>query len=161
MPDCAGRRLAPAAPCCGACPEEPAGAARVLRGRRRAGYNRRPMKTSDLHVESNRPLLPPAILLDELPLGEAGSLAVSRAREEIIGILRGEDDRLIAVVGPCITGGQGRTGGDRGHSLRVASRGCTRGLTSLGGEEPGGAGSLRVTRAVGWRCARCGSMLTI
>src|SRR3954467_9994484 len=42
-----------------ACPEEPAGAARVLRGRRRAGYNRRPMKTSDLHVESNRPLLPP------------------------------------------------------------------------------------------------------
>src|SRR3954470_17091551 len=76
MPDCAGRRLAPAAPCCGACPEEPAGAARVLRGRRRAGYNRRPMKTSDLHVESNRPLLPPAILLDELPLGEAGSLAV-------------------------------------------------------------------------------------
>ncbi|HEY6908412.1 MAG TPA: 3-deoxy-7-phosphoheptulonate synthase, partial [Myxococcales bacterium] len=59
------------------------------------------MKTSDLHVESNRPLIPPAILLDELPLGEAGSQAVARAREEIIAILRGEDDRLIAVVGPC------------------------------------------------------------
>src|SRR3954467_4629155 len=101
MPDCAGRRLAPAAPCCGACPEEPAGAARVLRGRRRAGYNRRPMKTRALHVESNRPLLPPAILLDELPLGEAGSLAVSRAREEIINVLQGEDDRVFAVVGPC------------------------------------------------------------
>jgi 3-deoxy-7-phosphoheptulonate synthase len=59
------------------------------------------MKTRDLHVESNRPLIPPAILLDELPLGEPGSRAMARAREEIIAILRGEDDRLIAVVGPC------------------------------------------------------------
>jgi 3-deoxy-7-phosphoheptulonate synthase len=59
------------------------------------------MKTRDLHIESNRPLIPPAILLDELPLGEPGSRAVGRAREEIIAILRGDDDRLIAVVGPC------------------------------------------------------------
>ncbi len=59
------------------------------------------MKTRDLHVESNRPLLPPAILLDELPLDEAGSLTVARAREEIIDVLHGDDDRLIAVVGPC------------------------------------------------------------
>ena len=59
------------------------------------------MKTRDLHVESNRPLIPPAILLDELPLGEPGSRAVARAREEIIAVLRGDDDRLIAVVGPC------------------------------------------------------------
>jgi 3-deoxy-7-phosphoheptulonate synthase len=59
------------------------------------------MKTRDLHVESNRPLLPPAILLDELPLDEAGSLTVARAREEIIDVLQGEDDRVFAVVGPC------------------------------------------------------------
>jgi 3-deoxy-7-phosphoheptulonate synthase len=59
------------------------------------------MKTRDLHVESIRPLLPPAILLEELPLSEAGSLVVGRAREEIIAVLAGEDDRLIAVVGPC------------------------------------------------------------
>jgi 3-deoxy-7-phosphoheptulonate synthase len=59
------------------------------------------MKTRDLHVESNRPLLPPAILLEELPLGEAGSQVVSHAREEIIRILAGEDDRLFVVVGPC------------------------------------------------------------
>jgi 3-deoxy-7-phosphoheptulonate synthase len=59
------------------------------------------MKTSDLHVESIRPLLPPAILLEELPLDEAGSLLVGRAREEIIEVLAGGDDRLIAVVGPC------------------------------------------------------------
>ncbi|TMA74177.1 MAG: 3-deoxy-7-phosphoheptulonate synthase [Deltaproteobacteria bacterium] len=59
------------------------------------------MKTRDLHVESNRPLLPPAILLEELPLTESGSQVVARARDEIIRILKGDDDRLLVVVGPC------------------------------------------------------------
>src|SRR5258705_5328028 len=59
------------------------------------------MKTRDLHVESNRPLLPPAILLEELPLGEKGSEHVARARDEIIRILTAQDDRLIVIVGPC------------------------------------------------------------
>jgi 3-deoxy-7-phosphoheptulonate synthase len=59
------------------------------------------MKTRDLHVESIRPLLPPAILLEELPLSEKGSLVVGRARKELVRILNGEDDRLIVVVGPC------------------------------------------------------------
>src|SRR5438309_1489396 len=62
---------------------------------------RRPMKTRDLHVESNRPLVPPSILLEELPLTEPGSQLIARARDEIIRILHGDDDRLIAVVGPC------------------------------------------------------------
>jgi len=59
------------------------------------------MKTRDLHVISIRPLLPPAILLEELPLAARGSLLVGRARKEIAHILNGEDDRLIVVVGPC------------------------------------------------------------
>jgi len=59
------------------------------------------MKTRDLHVESNRPLLPPAILLEELPLGEKGSQHVARARDEIIRILTAQDDRLMVIVGPC------------------------------------------------------------
>src|SRR5438445_13031971 len=59
------------------------------------------MKTRDLHVESIRPLLPPAILLEELPLSELGSLVVGRAREEVSRVLTGEDDRLLVVVGPC------------------------------------------------------------
>ena len=37
------------------------------------------MKTRDLRVESIRPLLPPAILLEELPLQETGSLVVNGA----------------------------------------------------------------------------------
>src|SRR2546426_9282791 len=59
------------------------------------------MKTRDLHVESIRPLLPPAILLEELPLSEKGSLVVGRTRKEVTRVLRGEDDRLLVVVGPC------------------------------------------------------------
>jgi len=58
-------------------------------------------RTRDLHVESFRPLLPPAILLEELPLSEAGASNVARGRAEIGRILKGEDDRLVLVVGPC------------------------------------------------------------
>ncbi len=59
------------------------------------------MKTRDLHVESIRPLLPPAILLEELPLSETGFVVVGRTRTDVIRILTGEADRLIVVVGPC------------------------------------------------------------
>ncbi|TME91780.1 MAG: 3-deoxy-7-phosphoheptulonate synthase [Chloroflexi bacterium] len=59
------------------------------------------MRTRDLRVEGYRPLIAPSILLDELPLSEAGSRTVSRARDEIVRILDGEDDRLVVVVGPC------------------------------------------------------------
>jgi 3-deoxy-7-phosphoheptulonate synthase len=59
------------------------------------------MKTRDLHVQSIRPLIPPAILLEELPLGKKGSATVTHAREEVSRILGFQDDRLIVVVGPC------------------------------------------------------------
>jgi 3-deoxy-7-phosphoheptulonate synthase len=59
------------------------------------------MKTRDLRVEGYRPLIPPAILTDELPLSEAGSRTIATAREELVRILDREDDRLIVVVGPC------------------------------------------------------------
>ncbi|HEY7365539.1 MAG TPA: 3-deoxy-7-phosphoheptulonate synthase [Methylomirabilota bacterium] len=59
------------------------------------------IRTRDLRVESIRPLLPPAILLEELPLDDAGSQLVARAREEVAAILRGENDRLVVIVGPC------------------------------------------------------------
>ncbi len=60
-----------------------------------------PQPTRDLRIESFRPLIPPAILLEELPLGERGAVTVSRGREAVGRIVRGEDDRLVVVVGPC------------------------------------------------------------
>lgn len=59
------------------------------------------MKTRDLRVEGYRPLIPPAIMLDELPLSDAGSRTVASARDELVRILDREDDRVIVVVGPC------------------------------------------------------------
>ena len=58
-------------------------------------------KTRDVRVEGYRPLLPPAVLLDELPLPEVGSRAIASWRDEIARALGGEDDRLVVVVGPC------------------------------------------------------------
>jgi len=59
------------------------------------------MRTRDLRIDSFRPLIPPAILLEELPLSEQGSLTVARGREEIGRIVEGHDDRLVVIVGPC------------------------------------------------------------
>jgi 3-deoxy-7-phosphoheptulonate synthase len=58
-------------------------------------------RTGDLRIESFRPLLPPAILVEELPLGDKGSETVSRGRDAVSAILNGRDDRLVIVVGPC------------------------------------------------------------
>jgi 3-deoxy-7-phosphoheptulonate synthase len=60
-----------------------------------------PIRTKDLRVESIRPLLPPAILLEELPLSDNAAMTVSRGRDEVARILRAEDDHLVVVVGPC------------------------------------------------------------
>ena len=57
--------------------------------------------TDDLRIEHLRPLISPAILMEDLPITEAVSATVAHAREQAAKILRGEDDRLIVVVGPC------------------------------------------------------------
>ena len=58
-------------------------------------------RTDDLRIENLRPLLPPAILMEEHAASEAQTAVVVRGREDVIRILRGEDDRLLVVVGPC------------------------------------------------------------
>ncbi|HVZ73548.1 MAG TPA: 3-deoxy-7-phosphoheptulonate synthase [Polyangia bacterium] len=57
--------------------------------------------TDDLRIERIRPLLPPAILMESLPISEAASTTVAEARAAVTRVLRGDDDRLVVVVGPC------------------------------------------------------------
>ena len=57
--------------------------------------------TSDLHVVETRPLVAPALLHRELPIAAASTETVASARRRIQAILRGEDLRLLVVVGPC------------------------------------------------------------
>ncbi len=52
-------------------------------------------------IADKRPLLPPAILIEEIPLSDYAVSVVDKGRAESAAILRGEDDRLSVVVGPC------------------------------------------------------------
>lgn len=58
-------------------------------------------RTDDLRIKDVRPLIPPAILLEEIPLTERASNVVADARTAIAAILAGDDDRLLVVAGPC------------------------------------------------------------
>jgi 3-deoxy-7-phosphoheptulonate synthase len=60
-----------------------------------------PPTTDDVRIESLRSLIPPAILMEELPVGDAETKLISEARQEVARIVTGEDDRLLVVVGPC------------------------------------------------------------
>lgn len=57
--------------------------------------------TDDLRIAGLRPLIPPAILMEELPVTEQASITVSAARVNVNAALAGTDDRLVVVTGPC------------------------------------------------------------
>ncbi len=48
-----------------------------------------------------RPLIPPAILIEEIPISETASSLVADTRQAIVNVLNGRDPRLVVVVGPC------------------------------------------------------------
>lgn len=58
-------------------------------------------RTDDLRIDQIRPLIPPAIVMEEIPASEKHSEITSKAREAAGRIVTGEDDRLLVVVGPC------------------------------------------------------------
>ena len=55
----------------------------------------------DLRIAQLKPLIPPAILMEELPASEAASHTVASTRRTLDAILAGADDRLVVAVGPC------------------------------------------------------------
>ncbi|NBX01631.1 3-deoxy-7-phosphoheptulonate synthase [bacterium] len=57
--------------------------------------------TDDLRIRSRLPLLPPALLLQELRPTDRATEVVALARRDASAILAGKDDRLLVVVGPC------------------------------------------------------------
>jgi 3-deoxy-7-phosphoheptulonate synthase len=58
-------------------------------------------RVSDTRIVGYEPLLSPAALLHELPLGDAPQDAVARTRSEVRAVLDGTDDRVLVVTGPC------------------------------------------------------------
>ena len=60
-----------------------------------------PAVTDDLRIQKTNELIAPERLVGDIPLTDTASATVSAARQGISSILRGEDDRLLVVVGPC------------------------------------------------------------
>ena len=58
-------------------------------------------RTDDLRITQVRPLIPPAILLEEIPISERASNVVSNTRAAIASALQTQDPRLVVIVGPC------------------------------------------------------------
>jgi len=58
-------------------------------------------RTDDVRIDKIRPLISPEIIIDELPVDDRVSALVEDSRRTVARILRGEDDRLLVVVGPC------------------------------------------------------------
>ena len=57
--------------------------------------------TDDVRIDDIRPLIPPAILMEEIHPGEDAIGRIADDRRRISDVVHGEDDRLVVVVGPC------------------------------------------------------------
>lgn len=57
--------------------------------------------TDDLRIKNLRPLISPAILIEELPITSSVADLVSQTRHDAEKIIHGSDDRLMVIVGPC------------------------------------------------------------
>ena len=58
-------------------------------------------RTDDLRITETRPLIPPAILLEEIPVSETASNVVSDTRKAVARVIGGQDSRLVVIAGPC------------------------------------------------------------
>src|SRR5579875_1251538 len=55
----------------------------------------------DQRILRHVPLSAPSRLMEEIPLSDVHAEVLLRGRADVQGVLRGEDDRLLVVVGPC------------------------------------------------------------
>eukprot|EP01135_Chromosphaera_perkinsii_P004097 Nk52_evm4s270 gene=Nk52_evmTU4s270 len=58
-------------------------------------------ESDDVRILENKPLIPPQILFEDIPLESPALECIRSARNEAVGVLNGRDDRLIVIVGPC------------------------------------------------------------
>ncbi|TFH90308.1 3-deoxy-7-phosphoheptulonate synthase AroG [Vibrio ouci] len=58
-------------------------------------------QTDDVRINKSKELLPPVAVLEKFPATESASSTTFRSREAISNILKGDDDRLLVIIGPC------------------------------------------------------------
>ncbi|KAI0535249.1 3-deoxy-7-phosphoheptulonate synthase [Xylaria digitata] len=65
------------------------------------GVDMEPLKADDMRVLGQDPLIPPALLISEIPMTDASLQTVVKGRREAVSIIMGRNDRLLVIVGPC------------------------------------------------------------
>lgn len=55
----------------------------------------------DKRIKAIKPLIPPQILMEDLPLSLSAAQTIIKARSDAEAVIGGSDDRLLVVVGPC------------------------------------------------------------
>ncbi|KAH6842668.1 hypothetical protein B0I37DRAFT_201351 [Chaetomium sp. MPI-CAGE-AT-0009] len=65
------------------------------------GAEMAPLQADDMRVLGQDPLIPPALLISEVPMPDAALETVVKGRREAVGVIMGRNDRLLVIVGPC------------------------------------------------------------
>lgn len=55
----------------------------------------------DKRIKSIKPLIPPQILMEDIPLTLRAAETIIEGRKAAENVIKGSDDRLLVVVGPC------------------------------------------------------------
>ncbi|KAK3292401.1 uncharacterized protein B0H64DRAFT_228045 [Chaetomium fimeti] len=66
-----------------------------------SGAEMAPLQADDMRVLGQDPLIPPALLISEVPMPNAALETVIKGRREAVGVIMGRNDRLLVIVGPC------------------------------------------------------------
>ncbi|KAL2265991.1 hypothetical protein VTJ83DRAFT_5343 [Remersonia thermophila] len=65
------------------------------------GVEATPLKADDMRVLGQDPLIPPALLISEIPMPEQALQTVVKGRRDAVSVIMGRSDRLLVIVGPC------------------------------------------------------------
>lgn len=55
----------------------------------------------DKRIKGIKPLIPPQILMEDIPLTLKAAQTIIQGRKAAENVIKGTDDRLLVVVGPC------------------------------------------------------------
>lgn len=55
----------------------------------------------DKRIKIIKPLIPPQILMEDIPLTLKAAQTIVEGRQAAENVIKGQDDRLLVVVGPC------------------------------------------------------------
>lgn len=65
------------------------------------GVDMEQLKADDMRLIGQDPLIPPALLISEIPMTDSSLMTVVKGRRDAAAIIMGRNDRLLVIVGPC------------------------------------------------------------